>query len=140
MPISECCTVDAVCCAPDTAIADVAALMRKHHVGDVVVVRQEGALRIPVGIVTDRDIVLETIALQVDATAFSAGDLMSSPLVAVGFDSGFIQTLRLMRGNLVRRLPVIAQDGSLFGIVSADDIVKLLALEISLITEVRSRP
>jgi CBS domain-containing protein len=139
MPISDCCTLDVVCCTLDTGIFEVAALMRKHHVGDVVVVQDAGALRTPVGIVTDRDIVLETIALQVDAQAFSAADLMSSPVLTVPHDAGLVDTLRLMRHHLVRRAAVLGSDGALLGIVSADDIVKLLALEMSLITDAISK-
>jgi CBS domain-containing protein len=135
MPISECCTCDVVCCESDTPIPDVAALMRKHHVGAVVVVvKQEGGKNMPVGIVTDRDIVLETIALQVDPGAFVAGDFMTTPAVTVADDAGFVATLRLMRKHLMRRAVVVTPDGALSGIVSADDIVKLLSVELSLIT------
>jgi CBS domain-containing protein len=146
MPISECCTCDVVCCLSDTSISEVAALMRKHHVGAVVVVSEEGdkqgdkqddkqgGRRIALGIVTDRDIVLETIALQVDADAFVAGDFMSTPAVTVQGDAGFVATLRLMRQHLMRRMVVVTKDGALYGIVSADDIVKLLSVELSLIT------
>ncbi|HEY3289058.1 MAG TPA: CBS domain-containing protein, partial [Anaerolineae bacterium] len=66
------------CCEADTSISEVAALMRKHHVGDVIVVEDKGQKRVPIGIVTDRDIVIETIALKLDANAFTAGDLMSA--------------------------------------------------------------
>jgi CBS domain-containing protein len=135
MPISECCTCDVVCCESDTPISDVAALMRKHHVGAVVVVvKKEGGKNIPVGIVTDRDIVLETVALQVDPGVFVAGDFMTTPAVTVQDDAGFVATLRLMRKHLMRRAVVVTPDGALSGIVSADDIVKLLSIELSLIT------
>jgi CBS domain-containing protein len=134
MPISECCICDVVCCESDTPIAAVAALMRKHHVGAVVVIREDDGKRIPIGIVTDRDIVLETIALEVDPSAFMAGDFMSAPAVTVHGDAGFVATLRLMRKHLMRRLIVVTPDGALSGIVSFDDIVKLLSAELSLIT------
>lgn len=135
MPISECASVGVVSCESDTSIPELAALMRKHHVGDVVVVEKgEGDSRVPVGIVTDRDIVIETVALDVDVKVFTAGDLMSSPLVTVAEDAGLIETLRLMREHKVRRMPVVTQAGTLFGIVTADDIINLLAMELSLMT------
>jgi CBS domain-containing protein len=134
MPISECSNIGVVCCEADTSVSDVAALMRKHHVGDVVVVEQAAGNRVPIGIVTDRDIVLESIALQVDANLFTAADLMSAPIVSVREDAGFIETLRMMRNNNVRRMPVVTAAGTLYGIVTADDIINILAMELSLMT------
>ncbi len=134
MPINECCNTKVVCCDTDASLPDVAALMRKHHVGDVIVVQQKDAQRVPIGIVTDRDLVLETIALRVEAEAFTAGDLMSTPIVTVREDEGFIEVLRLMREHKVRRMPVVTAGGALFGIVTADDIINLLAMELSMMT------
>lgn len=134
MPIEECCNTDVVCCESDTPLPEVAALMRNHHVGDVIVVEDKSEKRIPLGIVTDRDIVIETIALQVDASAYTAGDLMSTPIVTVGKDEGFINALRLMRVHKIRRMPVVTAEGTLFGIVTADDIIRLLSNELSMMT------
>ena len=135
MPVSECCNVDVVCCDADTAVTDVAGLMRKHHVGDVVVTEDQNGMRVPVRIVTDRDIVIETIALQVDATAFTAGDLMSVPLATVQENAGIVETLRLMRNHKVRRMPVVSSSGALFGIVTSGDLINLLAQELSMMTD-----
>lgn len=135
MPVSECCNVDVVCCDADTAVTDVAGLMRRHHVGDVVVTEDQGGKKVPVGIVTDRDIVIETIALQVDVSAFTAGDLMSVPLATVQENAGIVETLRLMRSHKVRRMPVVSSSGALFGIVTSDDLINLLALELSMMTD-----
>lgn len=134
MPINECCNMGAVFCDPDTPITDVAALMRKHHVGAVVVIEEKEQGQVPVGIVTDRDIVMEAIALKVDVTVFTAGDLMTSPVVTTREDAGLVETLRLMRDRQVRRLPVVTHIGTLYGIVTSDDIINLLAMELSLMT------
>jgi CBS domain-containing protein len=138
MPINECCKLDVVCCDSELSLPDTAALMRKNHIGDVIVVETRSGARTPVGIVTDRDIVVETMALQLDATLFTAGDIMNTPLVTVKEDAGFVETLRLMRSHGVRRMPVVSENGALYGMVTADDIVRLLALELSLITEAMS--
>ena len=135
MPISECCNVGVVCCDTEDSVSTVAALMRKHHVGDVIVVDEKNDKRVPVGIITDRDIVIETLALDIDAKLFTAGDLMTTPVVTVLESSGFIETLRLMRNHKVRRMPVVTRNGAIFGIVAADDIVRLLAMELSIITD-----
>ncbi|MBI1890849.1 MAG: CBS domain-containing protein [Burkholderiales bacterium] len=134
MPISECCNIGVVCCKPEDSIPYVAGLMRQYHVGDVVVVRQEGHERIPLGIVTDRDIVVETIAPEVDMGLVTAGDIMSTPLVTVREDEGFAETLRMMREHKIRRLPVVAENGGLRGIVTTEDIINLLTLELSMVS------
>lgn len=138
MPINECCKRDVVCCDPELSLPDTAALMRKNHVGDVIVIEARSGVRVPIGIVTDRDIVIETMALQLDAALFTAGDIMNAPLVTVKENAGFIETLRLMRSHGIRRMPVVTETGTLYGMVTADDIVRTLALELSLITEAMS--
>lgn len=134
MLIRDYCNMNVICCDADTSIALVAGLMRRHHVGDVIVieVNSEG-LRIPIGIVTDRDILVESIALDIDAKLFTAGDLMTAPLVTVKEDTSLFDAIKLMRNRKIRRLPVLAQAGNLFGILTSDDIINLLASELSLI-------
>lgn len=134
MPISECCNISLVCCETNASIPEVAALMRKHHVGDVIVIETQNEKRVPIGIVTDRDIVIETIALQLDTNVFTAGDIMTTPIITVREDEGFTETLHLMRDHKIRRMPVVTAAGTLFGIVTADDIINLLAMELSLMT------
>jgi CBS domain-containing protein len=134
MAISECCNTNVVCCEPDASVPQIAALMRKHHVGDVIVTEKGNDDRIPIGIVTDRDIVIETIALDLDVKIFTASDIMNSPIVTVRANEGLLETLRAMRDNKIRRMPVVTDSGTLFGIVTADDIINLLAMELSLMT------
>lgn len=136
MAISECCTTAVVCCSADTPIPKVAALMRTHHVGAVVVVDKRGEDRVPLGVLTDRDIIVETIALELDAALFTAGDLMTSPAHCVQEDASLLDALRAMRSHQVRRLPVLTGAGTLFGIISSDDVINLIANELSLMTGV----
>lgn len=133
MLIRDYCNMNIICCEADTGIAVVAGLMRRHHVGDVIVVenRSDG-LRIPVGIVTDRDILMESIALDIDAKLFTAGDMMTAPLVTAREDASLFDAIKLMRNRKIRRLPVLAHAGNLFGILTTDDIINLLASELSL--------
>lgn len=135
MPINECCNLNVVCCEADTSIPDVAALMRKHHVGDIIVTETQEGKRVPIGIVTDRDIVIETVAQQVDVSAFTAGDLMSAPIATVRENEGIVEALRVMRNHKVRRLPVVTDTGALTGIVTADDLIHLFAIELSMMTD-----
>jgi len=134
MSIRDYCNLNVICCEADAPIAEVAMLMRKHHVGDVIVVdnQQEGA-RVPIDIITDRDILIETIALDIEAKLFTASDLMSSPVTTVQEDAKVAEALGIMRGKRIRRLPVVTRAGTLFGMVTTDDFLNLLAAELSMI-------
>ncbi len=134
MLVREYCNMNVICCEPDMPIAEVAGLMRRHHVGDVVVVdvQQEG-LRVPIGIVTDRDVLVETVALDVDAKLFTAADLMTSPVTTVIEEASLNEALGIMRGKKIRRLPVVNRAGGLFGILTTDDVINLIAAELSMV-------
>ncbi|GAB3553583.1 CBS domain-containing protein [Noviherbaspirillum agri] len=134
MAISELCNPDVVRCDVKASIAEVAGLMREHHVGDVIVADMNADARVPVGIVTDRDIVVEAVAKNVDLNMLTAGDIMNEPVATVKEDAGLHETLELMGSLKVRRLPVVRHDGSLVGIVTADDIFDLLSRELSLLS------
>ncbi len=134
MLVRDYCNMNVICCEPDAPIAEVAGLMRRHHVGDIIVVdNQQEGLRVPLGIITDRDILIETIALDIDAKLFTASDLMTTPVTTVLEDAGFNEALAIMRGKRVRRLPVVNRAGSLFGILTADDVLNLIASELSMV-------
>ena len=81
MHIGEISTVQTICCKRDETVQGAALLMRKNHVGDLVVVELSGELRVPVGIVTDRDIVVSVIALGLDPSSLLVGDIMSDDLL-----------------------------------------------------------
>lgn len=136
MPITDYCNPDVVCCEVTASLAEVASLMRAHHVGDIVVVGGAGRAQEPLGIVTDRDIVVEAVAPEIDLKLLTAGDIMTAPVATVRDDAGVLETLRNMDRFKVRRLPVVRADGSLCGIVSADDLIRTLVTELSILTRV----
>ena len=131
MPIGEFCNREVVFATRETSIPEAAQLMRKFHVGDLVVVDEIDGKRVPVGIVTDRDIVIEIVSQSLDLNEFSVGDIMSPQLISVQEKEGVFETIRLMRAKGIRRIPVVNQEGGLEGIVSADDILDLLAEEMT---------
>jgi CBS domain-containing protein len=100
--------------------------MRTQHVGDLIVVEEHDGKRIPVGIVTDRDIVLEVIAKDVDLNAVAIGDVMSFELTTANEDDEVLETVKLMRAKGVRRVPVVDKQGALVGILAVDDLIELL--------------
>ena len=126
MNIKDIFNADVVTCAQDTSIYEVAALMRTLHVGDVIVVDADEPPR-PIGIVTDRDLVVELIAGDVDFDTVSAGDVMSWELLTIDIEAEVTEALQCMRVNGIRRLPVVDAQGALAGVVSVEDIAQWLA-------------
>jgi CBS domain-containing protein len=139
MSIREFCVRDVICATRTATITQVAALMREHHVGDVIVTDDVGGRRIPVGILTDRDIVVEVIAADVDPRGLAVGDLLLRPLVTVREDKSYADTVRLMSEHGVRRLPVVDAEGALLGIITIDDILRQLAAPLAAIGELPRR-
>jgi CBS domain-containing protein len=110
----------------DTSLADVARLMRKDHVGDVVVTRPDEPGSRPVGILTDRDIVIQVIAEEAQLSALTAGDAMSRELVTVSDSASLVEAVTQMGQHGIRRLPVTDTDGLLIGVLSLDDVLAQL--------------
>ena len=110
--------------------------MRHTHVGDIVVVEYRNGEAVPVGLVTDRDLVVAVMASGEDADQFTAGQIMSRGLIVVSETDEIGVALDEMRRSGVRRLPVVDDSGRLTGIVALDDIVEYLASLLSGIAEV----
>lgn len=127
MLVGEYCNRDVIVVSQNASIPEAAGLMRTHHVGDLVVVREEGPRRIPAGLLTDRDIVVELLAKGVDLDTVTVGDVMSYELLAVREGEDLLETLKLMRAKGVRRVPVVDQNEALTGILAVDDMIELLA-------------
>ena len=130
MPISEICNREVVVVQPNDTTLEAAKLMRQHHVGDVLVVEDRGGVRIPVGIVTDRDLVMEIMAPELDQRVITVGDIMAPDLVTVKENTGVFDAIQYMRAKGVRRLPVVDGSGGLVGILTLDDLLELLAEEL----------
>ena len=131
MSAGEYCNREVVVVSKSEPVSEAISLMRSHHVGDVVVVESTEKGMIPLGILTDRDIVLEILAEGVDLDAVSIGDVMSYELATVTQDTKLIDTIKLMRDKGVRRIPVVNQQGKLEGLLSMDDILELLAEQLT---------
>jgi len=115
---------------PETPALVMAQLMRKHHVGALVVVDAQEKNR-PVGIVTDRDLVLELMAEGLDPTVFTAGDIMTVDLVLANPDMDAVAAIQLMKAHRLRRLVMADDAGLLMGIVTMEDVLELLATELA---------
>ena len=124
MTAGEYCNRDVVVVEKTESVRTAVNLMREHHVGDVVVIDTQ--TKKPIGVLTDRDIVIEILAEDVDLAAVSIGDVMSFDLVTTTEDARLLDAIKLMRIRGVRRLPVLNQQGGLEGILSVDDILELV--------------
>lgn len=139
MSIGEICTREVVVTSATTRVDTAAELMRRHHVGDLVVIEESGGKLVPLGIVTDRDIVVEVVAAGLDPKVLTVGEIMAQELVTGEENDGILDTLQIMRAKGVRRLPILAEDGSLLGIVTVDDLIEVLAEELTDLARVISR-
>ncbi len=129
MPVGEICNREVVIAEKSLPVTEAAQLMRTHHVGDLVVIEKNGGRTQPVGIVTDRDIVVEVVAAGVNPESLKVGDIMGPEVATVRESEGLFEALRYMRDKGVRRMPVVDPDGGLVGILTLDDLLSLLAEE-----------
>lgn len=138
--IGELCMRDVVTAISDMPVAMAAKVMRQQHVGCIVVIeRVNGGLGLPVGIVTDRDIVLGVTATDLDPRTITVGDIMANKLVTARATTEVLEAMQIMRFNGVRRLPVVTEEGRLVGLVAFDDLLERVTEELSELTKVLAR-
>jgi CBS domain-containing protein len=131
MTVGSICKRSLVVAPKDESIVDAAKRMRMLHVGTVIVVEERDGKPVPIGILTDRDIVLSIVASDAEHLPFlNVSDAMSDNLLVAAEDTSLADGLRLMQERGVRRLPVVDHAGALVGIVTADDVVRFLAEEL----------
>lgn len=139
MRIDEICNRNIVTIASSDSILTAARVMRDEHVGCVVVIEGDGVRTVPIGLLTDRDIVVAVVALNLDAEEISVGDVMSAEVHSVKAGDGIGEALKLMRAEGVRRLPVVDDHGTLTGIVSSDDVLQVLGEQLGGVAEIVGR-
>lgn len=126
MSVGDVCNREVVIVNAGESVMDAVRLMRKHHVGDVVVVEDSNGRKVPKGILTDRDIVIEIIAENVDLASVRIGDVMSFELLAVHENDEIMDAIKSMRAKGVRRAPVVNDKNELQGILAVDDLIGLI--------------
>lgn len=138
MRVGEACSRSVVIVGPSTPVSEAAKLMREHHVGSLVVVG-DGAARQPLGIVTDRDFVVEVLSAGIDYRAVSVGEIMAPKLIRAAEEESVLDALHRMRAHGLRRLPVVNAAGNLVGIVTFDDLLEIIAEELGDIVQAIGR-
>src|SRR3972149_1756506 len=122
MNIEEICSRIVVVALPATSVHEGARLLREHHVGALVVIDSRQNSR-PLGIVTDRDMVVEVLAMGIDPAKLPVGQLLSGNVVSVNASEGVLETIRLMQSEGVRRVVVLDNAGAISGILPFNDLV-----------------
>lgn len=131
MNAGEICNREVVVAYRNMKLPEAAKLMRDHHVGSLVVVVDRLSERVPVGMLTDRDLAIAVLAKDVDPHTLTVGDVVSTELFSVRESDSVSEVLRLMRERGVRRVPVLTRSGALAGLLTIDDILDIVAEQLS---------
>ena len=129
MSLETLCRREIVCVDVNTIILEATELMEEMNVGSVVVIQNDR----PVGIVTDRDVVLRVVNKKLDPAAVKAGDIMSLEVVTLKQSTGLYEALEQIKesGSRVRRFPIVDENGAIKGIITLDDVIYLLGKEMA---------
>lgn len=136
MAVSSVCNYNVATIERDASVVEAAERMRTQHVGDLIIVEGRAGGRVPVGILTDRDIVLAVVAKRASPDSVTVGDAMTAALLTVNKDNGIEHALREMRRVGVRRAPVVDEAGLLVGVLSIDDVIDHLAVQLGHIADI----
>lgn len=139
MKVREFCSRVVAVAVPSTDLREAARMMREHHVGSLIVIDQLTGATKPIGIVTDRDIVLLAVAPGVDPQTLTVRDVMRPELSVLPDDAGVFEAAETMAATGARRLPVVTRDGDLIGVVSLDDVMRVLSTELSFLVATVNR-
>jgi CBS domain-containing protein len=139
MLLKDICTPAVICCRAEESALAAAQLMRQAHVGDLVVVADPDDDSEPLGIITDRDIVIEVLARERDPRTTRVRDVMRTPVVLARESEDLTTVLERMKAHGVRRAPVVGSGGRLIGIISLDDLLKQIATVTTALSEIVTR-
>ncbi len=126
MTIGSHCKHIVITAAKDTSVFDVAKLMKKHNIGNIVVVDETNG-GMPIGILTDRDIAMRIVADEVDPKRLTVGDAMSQDLLVLHEHQHIQEAVDMMCAKSVRRAPVVDKNNKIIGITTVDDLLLLFS-------------
>ncbi|WP_437855931.1 CBS domain-containing protein [Sorangium sp. So ce363] len=130
--VGEFCNRSVVTVGKTDTMLEAARRMRVHHVGCLVIATKADGRVTPVGIITDRDIVVGVLATAREyLDTIQVADLATEPLVTARENESLADALARMRGHGIRRMPVVDEKGALVGLVAFDDILEFLSGELA---------
>ncbi len=131
MSLERLCKKDVITVSPKASLLEAARLMRSRHVGSVIVVNEHR----PIGILTDRDIIVKAVAEEKDPKAVRAYEIMTHNPATVNINYDPLDATRIMKDRGLRRLPVVDENSHLLGILTLDDVLALLGKEAANLAE-----
>ena len=129
MNVGAICSRETIITAPQDSVSEASQLMLRYNVGSLVVVETDNKGNKPVGMVTDRDIVLKTTNSDQKASDIKVADIMTAKLLTAKESDDVYETLKKMRAKVVRRIPVTDEHGYLKGILTIDDLLEFFTKE-----------
>ncbi|MDZ4844502.1 MAG: CBS domain-containing protein [Chitinophagales bacterium] len=129
MHIGAICSRETIIASPADSIQTASQQMLQYNVGSLVLVETDAKGNKPVGIVTDRDIVLKVIAPELKISEVKLADIMSTKLLTAKETDDVYETLKKMRAKVVRRIPVVDEEGYLKGMLTIDDLLEFFNKE-----------
>lgn len=135
MKVGDLATESVITADPSLTVTKAAKLMRDHHVGDLVLREAEESGTKPVGIVTDRDLVVSVLGLGLDPDVFALGDIMQTPVHTAAEDEDVDVVIERMRALGIRRVPVVDAAGNLSGIFTMDDYLGYLGRQLRMVND-----
>ena len=130
MSLASLCHREIVCVPGQVPVRKAAEIMRKHHVGALAVTDPQDAAHV-MGVLTDRDIVVDALAQGKSVDECTAASLCHPQLVGMPITATLQEAIAHMLQHGVRRLFVANADGSLSGLISIDDLVEAIAQEVA---------
>lgn len=123
MHVRDVMTKAPACCTPDTTLEEVAHMMVERDCGAIPIVG-DLTTRMPLGIITDRDIVTRTLAKGRDPKGMTVRDCMTTPAVTIVEQARLHECVQLLELSQIRRVIVIDSSGACVGIVAQADIAR----------------
>jgi CBS domain-containing protein len=133
MNIGELCSREVVVVHAGNSLSEAARQMCERHVGTVIVVEDRGPERLPIGIITDRDIVRTQLKRAADLFCLGVTQAMTSNLLVLRENESMTDAIEKMRARTVRRAPVVNAAGALIGVISVDDLLSAVAEQLSVL-------
>jgi len=131
MRVGEICNHHAVIIGKSDSVHVAAELMRDQHVNYIIVVESNGGSNIPVGSLSDRDIVVKLSARNVDLDTVTVSEVMNTPPIVAEARDSVMATLKRMRYKGIRHIPVVDTNKALIGILSIDNILESLTEQLN---------
>jgi len=126
-PLKEILNRNVITIGPTASVSEASYLMMREEIGSLVVVDDQ---RFPIGIITDRDLVISVIAEGKNSDETIVEQVMAKDLVYVEEDTDIMDILSTLSEYSIRRMPV-TKDGRLTGIISVDDLIVVIATELT---------